>query len=346
MPETQEAATIEARAEQIAPSLFRIALPLPGSGLSSVNAYAVVAGDGLTLIDCGWGSSKTYDALVAGLHEAGTGLSSLKTLVVTHTHPDHVGLAKRLVEETGAKLLVHKKDARYLGATEETLRGVTARTDRWLARCGIPAADLEEMTGVGQWLVAFSTYPTADIVLEGGEVLRYGSYDFEVMHTPGHDDGMVCLYDRASGVFISADHVLEHISPHTGMHAEEQGDPVGAYLDALRLVADLPATVIAPGHGAPFHGLASRAADLIQHHQERCDEIVDALDADSLSALEAAAKLSWRHAHDGWTKLNTFDRRLAVTETAAHLVYLMNQARLSRGFDEAAGVYRYMRIPT
>lgn len=344
MPETQEATTIERRAEQIAPSLFRIALPLPGSGLSSVNAYAVVADDGLTLIDCGWSSSKSYDALVAGLQEAGTALSNLKTIVVTHTHPDHVGLAKRLVAETGATLLVHRQDAHHLGASEEMLRGMTARTDRWLARCGVPAVDLEEMNGVGQWLISFSTYPRADVVLEGGEVLHYGPYRFEVIHTPGHDDGMICLYDRARGVFISADHVLEHISPHTGMHAEEQGDPVRAYLGALRRIADLPATVVAPGHGAPFQGLAERVAALMEHHEERCEEIVIALGDESLTAQETAARLSWRRAHDGWTKLNTFDRRLAVTETVAHLVYLMNQGRLSRGLDESAGVYRYTRV--
>jgi len=324
---------------EVAPRLYRLPLPLPGAGLDEVNTYVIVGDDGVTLVDCGWDSSRSYAALTDGLAALGVSIADIGQLIVTHSHPDHVGLARRIVAESGARWVMHRRDALYLRASPEETRALTAETDRWLARCGIPSTELEATAMVGQWLLSLGGDRQPDVLLEDGETLRCGPYAFRVIATPGHADGLFCLYDRETGVLISSDHVLERISPQIGLHAEGQGDPLGHYLRSLARVAELPASVVLPGHGAPFRDLAGRVRALVQHHEERGVAILEALGGDRLSAYETATRLTWRGSADGWQKLGAFDRRLATTETAAHLEHMRARGRLARHLD--SNLYRY-----
>ncbi len=324
---------------QVSPRLYRLPLPLPSGGPAEVNTYVIVGDEGVTLVDCGWDSSRSYAALVSGLGALGVSIGDIRQLIITHSHPDHVGLARRIVAESGAHWVMHRRDALYLRASPEEARRLTAETDRWLRRCGIPPAELEATAMVGQWLLSLGGDRQPDVLLEDGERLPCGPYAFRVIATPGHADGLFCLYDERTGVLVSSDHVLERISPQIGLHAEGQGDPLGGYLHSLARVAELPAHIVLPGHGAPFRDLAGRVRALVRHHEERGVAILRALDGDRLSAYETAARLTWRGSADGWQKLGAFDRRLATTETAAHLEHMRAQGRLARRPD--GNVYRY-----
>ncbi len=335
--QTQPATTVH----EVAPRLYRLPLPLPGAGLDEVNTYVIVGDDGVTLVDCGWDSSRSYAALTDGLAALGVSIADIGQLIVTHSHPDHVGLARRIVAESGAHWVMHRRDALYLRALPEEARALTAETDHWLVRCGIPSIELEATAMVGQWLLSLGGDRQPDVLLEDGETLRCSPYAFRVIATPGHADGLFCLYDQETGVLISSDHVLERISPQIGLHAEGQGDPLGRYLRSLARVAELPASIVLPGHGAPFRDLAGRVRTLVRHHEERGAAILEALGGDRLSAYETAARLTWRGSADGWQKLGAFDRRLATTETVAHLEHVRAQGGLARHLD--SDVYLYHR---
>ena len=86
---------------EVAPSVFRIPLPLPNDGLKTVNVYALVGADGLVVVDTGWAVDEGRDALAAGLARLGLGLADITRFLVTHVHRDHYTLGVQLRSEFG-----------------------------------------------------------------------------------------------------------------------------------------------------------------------------------------------------------------------------------------------------
>ncbi len=322
------------------PGLYLLPIPLPDNPLSAVNAYVVRADDGVRLVDCGWDTPEAYAAMVGELAALGATVGDVRELLVTHIHPDHFGLAGRLVAESGARESMPRSEAALIGARYEDARELVTMMEEWLAAVGVPRDELEATAGVSLWMVSHVGTRRPDMLLDGGETLEWGAYRFEVIPTPGHSAGLVCLYDRAARVLLSSDHVLERTSPHIGLHVQSGGDPLGDYLRSLRRVRDLDVALVLPGHGAPFHDLAGRVDALIAHHERRCAQMLDILADGALTPYDLASRLPWRGAPDGWQRLDAFPRRLAVTETVAHLEYLRRRDRLTRRIHDGVALYR------
>jgi len=331
---------VEAHMDEVAPGIHRLPLPLDGPP-GSVNAYVVEGDDGLLLVDCGWNTRETYAAVEDGLASIGRTVGDIRTIAVTHIHPDHFGLAAHVAKASGATELMHRRDAALVGGRYEDARETVSAMETWLRSHGLPEGEVEATAGASLWMLSLVDVRRPDVLLAGGETVNCGRYAFEVIPTPGHSAGLYCLFDQASGVLLSSDHVLERISPHIGLHAQSSEDPVQEYLDALGRVRDLPASIVLPGHGAPFRDLAGRVDALARHHDERNDRMLRALDDDEETAYAVAGRLPWRGSADGWRALAPFDRRMALTETVAHLEHLALQGRLTR--DRRDGLVRYRR---
>ncbi len=329
--------------DEIVPGLYRLLLPGPSTSLGSVNAYAVVDSDGIRLIDCGWNTPAAYAALVCEVEALGAQVSDIRAILVTHNHPDHIGLAEHLVAESGARLLLHQREAAFLGASVEDRQGFLADTQTWLRTNGMPQEELETIAS-GVRRMAFR--PPAcrpDTLLEGGEVLPWNGFHFVVIWTPGHAPGLVCLYEPRSQLLIASDHVLERISPFIGLHTRNFGDPLGAYLRSLQRVRALPAKRVLPGHGEPFSDLAGRVDALMQHHTLRLQEIVSVLAAEEQTAYLIASRLSWRGSEHSWQQLPPFDRLAATSEALAHLEYLASQGQVIKQVRSGTLFYRTTR---
>ena len=281
--------------EEITPGLSRLSIPLPNNALGSVNVYAVVSADGLRLIDCGWNEPETYAAIVGELAQLGMQVSEVRELLVTHNHPDHIGQAERLIQEAGARLLLHRLDASDAAAPADDRQVVLASMDTWLQTNGMPVEEREKLMHRMQRTPPRSPAYHPDVLLEGGEVLNWTPFRFEVIWTPGHAAGLVCLYEPNEQILISSDHILERISPNIGLYARQSGNPLGDYLDSLRRVRDLPVKLVLPGHGAPFSELSARVDTLIEHHEQRLQEILTMLASqEEQTAYDLASHLPWR----------------------------------------------------
>lgn len=314
-------------------------IPLPGSPLGTVNAYLVDTG-GLRLVDCGWNTPEAYDALVQQLGSLGAGIGDIAEIVVTHIHPDHFGLAARLAEESGALVTMHRLEALYLGARYEHTHRLVEEMNAWLRINGVRPPELEEMAGASLQMLRWVGTRHPDVLVEGGEVLDWGTHRFEVVWTPGHSAGLICLHDHAARLLMSSDHVLRRISPHVGLHAQSFGNPLGDYLSSLQLVRALSIHTVLPGHGEPFDDLAGRVDELRDHHQARLSAILTMMDDDEVNAYALASRLSWRGSEDGWERLAPFQRRMALTETIAHLEYLYGSGRVTKQFRGGVIFYR------
>jgi glyoxylase-like metal-dependent hydrolase (beta-lactamase superfamily II) len=315
---------------------------MPDNPLGTVNAYALVGNEGIMLIDCGWNTPEAYAAVEAQLAPLG-GIAAVRRIVVTHLHPDHFGLATRLAEESGASVAMHHLDADVVSARYEETQTLVAQMESWLGRHGVPDDELAVMSEASLQLLRRVGTRRPDVLLEGGERLEWGPHRLEVLWTPGHSAGLICLLDADRRLLFSNDHVLERISPHVGMHVQSLGNPLGEYLASLCRVRDLPVEWVLPGHGAPFASLARRVDAIVAHHRERLDEILALLDGAPRSAYEIGGRLIWRGAEDGWTRLAPFQRRMALTETIAHVEYLVRAGTVRRHDN---GFIRYARVGT
>jgi glyoxylase-like metal-dependent hydrolase (beta-lactamase superfamily II) len=331
---------------EIIPGLYRLAVPLPENPLGTVNVYAVISEDGLRLIDCGWDTPEAYAALVAELQTLGAKTSDIREIIVTHIHPDHFGLAERLVAESGARLSMHRLEAIHVGARYEYTRTLIEEMEAWLRVNGVPPDELVTMSEGSLLMVARVGKRHPDIVLEGGELLAWSPYRFEVVWTPGHSTGLICLYEPQAQVLVSSDHVLERISPHVGLHTQSFGNPLGDYLSSLQLVRALPVKTILPGHGAPFHDLPGRVDALLQHHEQRLQAMLMMLADEERTAYNVASRLPWHGSADGWQRLPPFQRRAAVSETIAHLEYLFGQGQLMKRFRGGVVFYQPVQKTT
>ena len=329
--------------EEVAPHIYRLAIPLPDSRLRTVNAYAVLSDNIVRLVDCGWNTPEAYEALKAELSALGPGIAGIREIVVTHIHPDHFGLAGRVAEESGARVLMHRLDGQLVGARYADTRALIDEMEVWLRLNGVPADELAAMAEGSLGMLRWVDTRRPDVLLEGGECLEWEPYHFEVLFTPGHSAGLICLFDRASGVLLSSDHVLQRISPHVGLHVQSSADPLGAYMDSLRAMHDLPVSTVLPGHGKPFSDLAGRVDQLLEHHAERLDSVRGTLTGEPAAAYGLAARLTWRGVEDGWARLEPFQRRMALTETIAHLEHLLAQGRVNRAERDGRVVYMVRR---
>lgn len=167
--------------------------------------------------------------------------------------------------------------------------------------------------------------------VEDSEVIRLAGREWVSVHTPGHTNDHLCLYDPAGGVMLSGDHVLPTITPHiSGLVGGD--DPLAAFFRSLEKVADLDGVTLAlPAHGHPFHDLAGRTKEIRLHHEERLD-----------TCRQAAAELGAGTVEDFTQRL--FKPRswgpMADSETYAHLEHLRVTGEAESRFEDGSLRYR------
>jgi glyoxylase-like metal-dependent hydrolase (beta-lactamase superfamily II) len=307
---------------EVVPGIIMVALPLPFS-LGLINVYLVTLESGWLLIDCGMQTEACFQALTRAVERLGFAWAEIHRILLTHIHPDHMGLAMRLVELTGAPLEMHQADNELLAGVADRKRHQEWQSEV-LASAGVSPEmnarvhlSLVEMQESYQWL-------KPSRLLSGGETYSTAHGPLEVIWTPGHSPGHICLYDRERRVLLSGDHILEHISPNIGWHPGH--DTLGEFLASLDLIASLEVDLILPSHGAPFSGHREWIRKTHEHHAERCARIVTLVDSGATTANQMAERL--------WNRtLSPFHLRFAIFEVLAHLEYLERRGmvRSNRG---------------
>lgn len=315
--------------EEVASAIFRIPLPLPGDGLKAVNAYLVRGPNGDLLIDCGWVHPSSWEVLTGALRRLGSGLGAIRHLFATHVHGDHLGAAGRIRDAGGAFVtlgLGDKETAQVLATAPELAR---TRTRELLRRHGAAevAEAIERAAAASPrppWLS-----PLPDLFIGGGE-LRFDGRALEVLPTPGHTRGHLCLFDRSRAILFAGDHVLPHITPSIGVELPDGGLPLLHFLRSLEQVRDLPAQLVLPAHGPVFKDLAGRVDQLLAHHQQRLLLCREAVEAGARNAMAVARSLPWTRRARQFQDLDPFNQLLAVNETAAHLELLAERGQVTR----------------
>lgn len=323
---------------EVCPGVHRVQLPLKGSPLGHVNSYLLRSNGGYILVDCGWDTPESMEALRLQTEALGIRLDQVHTIMVTHIHPDHYGMAGRIRDMTGARLLLHRLEKVFLESRYANPEKLAAQMGDWLRTNGAPEEELDDLQSGSLRILNRVRLAWPDQMLDGGEHIPADDHEFEVVWTPGHSAGHICLYDRKRRLLLSGDHVLPRISPNISLHVQAQGNPLADYLDSLQLVAGLDIGLVLPGHGDPFHGLAERVQELASHHQARLAHLYDLLADGPHTGYQVALRARWSGGR-GWDSFSPFQRRMAMTETLAHLELLRSSGRVRKLFQHGIVLY-------
>jgi len=192
--------------------------------------------------------------------------------------------------------------------------------EQWLHINGVPSSE-PSVLQVASGMPVFAAPTMPDVILQGGETISAGVFNFQVLWTPGHSPGHICLYEPAQKILFSGDHILPIISPAIRLQTEFDISPLGDFINSLNKVKQLDVNLVLPAHEHIFTNLAARVDELIQHHEMRNSEILAAMKTEPKTAYQISAEITWIPQLGGvsFRDLAPMDKRGAVMETLAHL---------------------------
>jgi glyoxylase-like metal-dependent hydrolase (beta-lactamase superfamily II) len=320
------------RGERVLPGLFRLRLPLPWPGIPHVNAWAIRAGDGVVLIDCGMHQDDSREQLEYAMAQVGLGLEQVTALVITHAHEDHWGQAATVLERSGAPMWMHP-NFQHARATETDPAAAAAPRYEIGRQSGVPEPALRA------FLERFAALPTGvEAIVEPDHQLISGvrlETDLGTLHayeTPGHAPSHVSLYAPEHRLLISGDHLLGRISLYFDFGWT--ADPVAEFLAGLDSVAALDARLCVSGHGRPFTDVAAHVRGHRQLVAERLRATRAGLADMPLTALELIPAIFGE-------PLNPRTAAWRLPETLSYLTHLERLGEATSERDDSGEVERW-----
>lgn len=323
---------------ELAPGVHWVRMRLPMQ-LNHINLWLLEDGDGWTVVDTGINDQVTADAWKT-LFAGAMGGRPIKRVIVTHLHPDHVGLAGWLVRRFGVELWMSRTD--YLlcrNLVADTGQEAPVEGVRFYRAAGFPDQALEDYkTRFGGFGKGVYKLPNAYRRIEEGERIAIGKRVWEIVVGRGHAPEHACLWCREENLFISGDQVLPRISSNVSLFpTEPEADPLKDWLDSCaKLKALLPEDILVlPSHNEPFRGVKLRLQDLIDGHEQNMDKLV-ALCAEPKRAVDVFPAL-FR------SRITSGNFGMATGESLAHLNCLRARGLIERHAD-SDGVDWYERV--
>ncbi|MDP6100169.1 MAG: MBL fold metallo-hydrolase [Dehalococcoidia bacterium] len=325
---------------EIIPGIHQIKVPIPDNPLGFLNCYVLKGKSGWLMIDTGWYTQDAFNALEAGLKGMGLNFSDIETIVVTHVHADHYGLAGRIKQVSpSTKLMTHRWEGDLIESRYIKFAELRDKMGAVLALHGVPQVDLDSLQSASMPVLEYVSVTMPDVSLYGGEVLSTGIFNLEVLWTPGHSPGHICLWESEHRILFSGDHILPEITPNISFHVQSGDSPLADFINSLNKLRNLPATQVLPAHENIFANLRERIDQIKEHHEQRKEEIRGVIRQEPQNAWFISSQITW-NIPQPWDQFNSLDRRIAVTETIAHLEYMRWEGSVERLLQDGIIVYR------
>jgi glyoxylase-like metal-dependent hydrolase (beta-lactamase superfamily II) len=298
---------------------YRIGIPVPFP-MKYVYCYLFKHHDHYVLIDVGYNYQEARTAWEEVFEHLAINPKDIKTIYLTHFHPDHTGLSGWMQEFTGAEIYMHGIDRHMMERVWGSDRVQTKDIEQMNHLHGVPSQLRADITSHMEALVKH-VQPFPVIKSLNGDV-EFGGVNWKVIHTPGHSNGHICFFEESERILISADHILDKITPNISLWPGASETPLHDYIESLYRVKKLHVQKVLPAHGNIIENVDERIEQLIAHHEERLAKIERL--ATNRTAYEVAADL---FAHKA---LNPHQWRFAIAETIAHLEYLSQENRITK----------------
>ena len=323
--------------------IHRIELKTPFA-LDRVNCY-YVKDSTPTLVDAGVNTPEAFETLESEITRAGGKLEQLRRIVLTHAHSDHIGLVPELVALSGAKVYIHRWDLPKIAHHDASdfPKWIERFRDFFLETGTPPGTVTQTLQSMSERFSKFYTSFSNAIPLDGGEVFSFDDFSAEVIHTPGHSPGSICLLNRNDGTFFSGDSLLEKITSNPVVELDSSAlnvdyRAVEQFMTSLKLIETLPVTNVLPGHGSPFSNHSLRTQELYSHHEERMKKILQLLESKNETPDSILRASTFEIANALFGSLDGINLLLGLSEALGHLEVLEQKGFV---FSRKEGPKRY-----
>ena len=330
---------------EILPGVKWIKMPLPFA-LNHINLWLVKdefqGKKGWAIIDCGIAKDPVKELWEKIFEQELEGLP-ITRVIVTHMHPDHVGLAGWLCEKWQVPLFMSMTDymVSKLWTANSTAGAGTGgeMAVEHFARHGLIDKDAQEKIRqrANYYPGLVSKPPSAYYRLMDGQQLKLGDFVWELISGYGHAPEHIALFCPSLNLLISGDMILPKISTNVSVFDyEPEANPLPLYLESLNKYDHIPEDVLVlPSHGRPFRGVHERIRQQHEHHKERLEEVWSMCKTPA-TVSEIVPKMFKR-------ELDLHQLTFAMGEALAHLNALYYEGKLKRLVDEQ-GIYRFQQI--
>lgn len=353
---------------EIVSGLHQLRTPMNTPGLPYVMPYLFEGPDGVALFDAGYGTDEATRAMTDELSTRGYQPSDIRMLVISHAHPDHLGMAAWVKEQSpDCELVMLEREWQWIQDRWLGFDDWEDHSNDWLVRHGVSRAEVEAADHAGaiglggavsprgmrrlagrvwhrfsgkhrdrSWRRSFRMDTKPDRVVQDGEVIEFGDWRLQSIWTPGHTPGHLCVYEPNHKLMLTGDHVLPRITPNVSMHNDDEANgrsPLAEYMSSLAKTAEFDSEQGLPAHEYNIEDLSARCHELIEHHEERLEEVLQGIGDGAATAGDVSGRVKWNTRP--FEEFNIWQKRSALGETLAHLQVLLDADRVRRFDDES-----------
>ncbi len=302
-----------------------------------VSLYLFTIKDKVVLIDAGYSMKYWQNAFYKALNELQINLEDVDYCIITHEHPDHTGLVAELKRvNPDVKICMHKIAHELAKLRDDWIKNINLE-ERVKERGELLISYGLEKEEVDLIIQRFGTgrmrfeYIKPDLLLNDDDRIVDG--ELQIVHSPGHSVGHICIYYPKKGILFSGDHILSKITPHLGtlvIPGASEFNKKNNYVNILKLylgsldrIDELNSRIILPGHEQIIYDPHERITAIKNHHQNRLYEISKIIQNNPITPLQIALQ----HFGDDLDQMNKI---LAISETLVHLDYLEFQNKVQK----------------
>lgn len=308
--------------------LYLVRVPLPHNPLKALNSYFILGESTTTIVDVGFNHPACEQALDDALNALGRSWDHVQ-IVLTHSHPDHTGNLDRIYREgmpVFANLHSFQEVENLLDMEESVFGPLLVQAATGAQQRDISYENGKPRLHVSAELLPLKNHPLVTYLSEG-DTFEAGDFRFRIVETPGHDPWHICLFEPNRKFMIIGDHVLERITPSISSWFPAY-NALKEFLESLGKLNSYDADLVLPAHGAPFHYLKGRVAQIIEHHEARLQEIYELIASGHTDIVSISSHARWRY--DTWNEWALDQKFFSMGETMAHAIYLVCQGKLKQ----------------
>ncbi|OLN23295.1 MBL fold metallo-hydrolase [Domibacillus antri] len=310
-------------------NIIKITMPTPFP-IGDVNTY-LVKGDRLTLIDAGVNTTEARAAFQAGLKEAGYKITDIEQVILTHHHPDHVGL----LDDLNAEIYGHEYCANWLSYNESFLNWRRDFFRSLFREFGVPE-DMIQMANNLEKTLKFSSKNSVltQALKEGDELPALPGW--RVFETPGHAQSHLVFYHEKDGFLLAGDHVLKTVSsnPLIEPPSERGGQRAKSllqYRDSLKKVMKMDIQLALTGHGNDIKSMNPLIERRFERQHDRAMLVLSMLKEKPMTIFEVCVKL--------FPEVYKKETGLTLSETTGQFDYLLERGEISVHHVENGAIY-------
>ena len=293
--------------------------------------------DTYILVDAGLNIPDWKRKFFSELQKLNLSIDDIDYLIITHDHPDHVGLMKEIKDQNpNIQVLMHEITHDVIKwmadpSNENEIKNSADELKSRTMKYGITEEMAETMFGFSTNMHRMIPYIKPDRILNDNDEIKFDSTNLKFIWTPGHSLGHICVFEESRRYLFSGDHVLSRITPHIGTSTvppliEKKFDftnILDLYLKSLDKIDKLDPKIIFPAHQEVIYEPHKRILEMKQHHDNRLSEVSKVIENKALTPY----RISQIHFGEDLDGLNTL---LALSEVLSHLIYLENLGKIKR----------------